>query len=178
MKFILITFKSILLFLILLLLNGCNKSDNNKLKDKNVDNKPTTNETVISENYNIFDKKTNTTDDITMEVINISNKSAKVVVTNNSNTKIVGDNVFGIQVLKDGYWYELPYIVENENFGFLGHGITIESSGSLEYDVMWESYYGELGEGYYRIINNFSTFDENEDNYLNEFYLSSEFEIS
>lgn len=172
MKFLFIAFKFFLLFFVILVLNGCNKSDINE------NNRPTTNETNISEYYNVFDKETNTIDDINMDVINISNKSAKILISNNSNKPINGGNFFEIQVLKDDYWYELPYIVENENFGFLGHGITIESGCSLECDMMWESYYGELVEGHYRFINNFSTLDENEENNFNQFYLSSEFEIN
>lgn len=174
--FIVFILKLVLIFLIMLVLNGCNNSDTNEPRNQNVYNQTLTVESNISENSNIFEKETNTIDSISINIINVDSESAKIIIVNNSSTTIIGDNIFKIQVLKDDNWYELPYVVEDDNFGFLGHGITIESSHTLECDIEWKSYYGVLERGHYRIINNFNTLDKN-DKYLNLFYLSAEFDV-
>ncbi|MDE7290229.1 MAG: hypothetical protein K2N71_12145 [Oscillospiraceae bacterium] len=170
-------FKFFLAVMVMITLCGCAESNTNETPADMAE--ITAAELVdVPDGYVLFEKKTNAIKDVAMELIDVCDTSAKVKITNNLDRTIDVDCVFEVQKKLNDNWYELPYVEHIE--GFLGHANPIESQCSRDIESVWESLYGELEPGEYRIVTCFIAADESGRYYVADYnyYLSAEFEIS
>ena len=110
-------------------LTGCGKSKN----ELDIGNKS---DIKISQN------------DVTMTIKEgtLTNKSATLVLTNNSDKNFEYGNPYEIEVKKDGEWHKI-----NVELDFTMPAFQLSAKESKEIELDWEYGYGRLAEGTYRI---------------------------
>ena len=77
----------------------------------------------------------------------LTNKSATLVLTNNSDKNFQYGNPYGIEIKKDGEWHKI-----NVELDFTIPAFQLLSKESKEIELNWENGYGNLATGTYRII--------------------------
>ena len=77
----------------------------------------------------------------------LTNKSATLVLTNNSDKNFQYGNPYGIEIKKDGEWHKI-----NVELNFDIPAFQLPSKESKEIELNWEIGYGNLATGTYRII--------------------------
>ena len=77
----------------------------------------------------------------------LTNKSATLVLTNNSDNNIQYGNPYKIEIKKDGEWHKI-----NVELYFNLSLFQLSANESKEIDLDWENGYGKLAKGTYRII--------------------------
>lgn len=77
----------------------------------------------------------------------LTNKSATLVLTNNSDKNFQYGNPYEIEIKKDGEWHKI-----NVELDFNLPAFHLSSKESKEVELNWENGYGKLEEGTYRII--------------------------
>ena len=77
----------------------------------------------------------------------LTNKSATLVLTNNSDKNFQYGNPYGIEIKKDGEWHKI-----NVELNFDIPAFQLPSKESKEIELNWENGYGNLATGTYRII--------------------------
>ncbi len=77
----------------------------------------------------------------------LTNKSATLVLTNNSAKKIQYGTPYEIEIKKDGKWHKI-----NVELDFNQPAFQLSSKESKEIELDWENGYGKLAKGTYRII--------------------------
>lgn len=77
----------------------------------------------------------------------LTNKSATLVLTNNSDKNFQYGNTYEIQIKKDGEWHKI-----NVELNFDIPAFPPSSKESKEIELNWENGYGKLAKGTYRII--------------------------
>ena len=77
----------------------------------------------------------------------LTNKSATLVLTNNSDKNFQYGNPYGIEIKKDGEWHKI-----NVELNFDMPAFQLLSKESKEIELDWENEYGKLAKGTYRII--------------------------
>ena len=77
----------------------------------------------------------------------LTNKSATLVLTNNSDKNCQYGNPYEIEIKKDGEWHKI-----NVELDFNLPAFHLSSKESKEVELNWENEYGKLAEGTYRII--------------------------
>ena len=77
----------------------------------------------------------------------LTNKSATLVLTNNSDKNFQYGNPYEIEIKKDGEWHKI-----NVELDFNLPAFHLSSKESKEVELNWENGYGKLAEGTYRII--------------------------
>lgn len=77
----------------------------------------------------------------------LTNKSATLVLTNNSDKNFQYGNPYEIEIKKDGEWYKI-----NVELNFDMPAFPLSSKESKEIELDWENGYGKLAKGTYRII--------------------------
>ena len=100
----------------------------------------------------------------------LSNEGATLVLTNNSDKDYMYGDSYMIQIKKDDKWYGINVEVE-----FMESLTPIKSGETKEMKQDWESVYGKLEQGTYRIIKNINY--ENEEGKLESFNLAVEFKV-
>ena len=91
-----------------------------------------------------------------------------VVITNLSGERFVGTRVFELEVLKNEFWYKVPYAVNDPRFQEDGYTIDPFSSATIFIPVT--VYYGRLSPGTFRILTQASgTYNSNNDYLIIEF---------
>lgn len=111
-------------------LTGCGKSKNESYIGSKSDIK-------ISQNDVIMTIKEGT----------LTNQSATIVLTNNSDKNFEYGNPYGIEVKKDGEWHKI-----NVKLDFTTPAFQLSAKESKEIELNWGGGYGRLAEGTYRII--------------------------
>lgn len=113
-----------------------------------------------------------TIEDITMTIKenSLTDSSAVIVITNNTETDYFTDKKFRIDRNIEGKWYEMSM---KEDMVTTMESLNIISGDSLELDLYWERYYGNLGPGKYRIVKDVTT-NDNHQNYNIEVEFSLE----
>lgn len=94
---------------------------------------------------------------MTIKEDTLSNTSALIKITNQTNDLYYYGNSFSIEYKKKDEWY---YLMPIEEMIFTMQAILIKPNETKEINVEWESYYGKLPVGKYRIIKN--VFQKNE----------------
>ena len=77
----------------------------------------------------------------------LTNKSATLVLTNNSDKNFQYGNPYEIEIKKDGEWHKI-----NVKLDFDMPAFPLSSKESKEIELNWENGYGKLAKGTYRII--------------------------
>ena len=77
----------------------------------------------------------------------LTNKSATLVLTNNSDKNFQYGNPYEIEIKKDGEWHKI-----NVKLNFDMPAFPLSSKESKEIELDWENGYGKLAKGTYRII--------------------------
>ena len=77
----------------------------------------------------------------------LTNKSATLVLTNNSDKNFQYGNTYEIEIKKDGEWHKI-----NVELNFDMPAFPLLSKESKEIELDWENGYGKLAKGTYRII--------------------------
>ena len=77
----------------------------------------------------------------------LTNKSATLVLTNNSDNNFQYGNPYKIEIKKDGEWHKI-----NVELYFNLSLFQLSANESNEIDLDWENGYGKLAKGTYRII--------------------------
>ena len=77
----------------------------------------------------------------------LTNKSATLVLTNNSDKNFQYGNPYEIEIKKDGEWHKI-----NVELYFAMPAFPLSSKESKEIELDWENGYGKLAKGTYRII--------------------------
>ena len=77
----------------------------------------------------------------------LTNKSATLVLTNNSAKNFQYGNPYEIEIKKDGEWHKI-----NVELDFILPAFQLSSKESKEIELDWENGYGKLAKGTYRII--------------------------
>ena len=135
----------------------------------------------FSENYEISsygaDEKIDNTDDVKMSLKSIEDlHKATVEIENNSDKEYrYSESYFEIEGEEEDKWYQLEQYSEpsedNEADSILKSGETKK----IVIDI--EKYYGKLPEGHYRIINQFSYFENPKDWDYDVYNISCEFDV-
>lgn len=77
----------------------------------------------------------------------LTNKSATIVLTNNSDKNFQYGNPYEIEIKKDGEWHKI-----NIELYFDMPAFQLSAKESKEIELDWENGYGKLANGTYRII--------------------------
>ena len=77
----------------------------------------------------------------------LTNKSATLILTNNSDKNFQYGNPYEIEIKKDGEWHKI-----NVELNFDIPAFQLPSKESKEIELNWENGYGNLATGTYRII--------------------------
>ena len=77
----------------------------------------------------------------------LTNKSATLVLTNNSDKNIQYGNPYEIEIKKDGEWHKI-----NVELNFTMPAFQLSARENKEIEINWENGYGKLAKGTYRII--------------------------
>ena len=84
---------------------------------------------------------------LTIKEGTLTNKSATLVLTNNSDKNFQYGNPYEIEIKKDGEWHKI-----NVELYFNMPAFQLSSKESKEIELDWENGYGKLAKGTYRII--------------------------
>ena len=125
-----ILFAILLCGVIVLGMTGCGKQKN----ELDIGNKS---DIKISQNDVIMTIKEGT----------LTNKSATLVLTNNSDKNFQYGNPYEIEIKKDGEWHKI-----NVELYFDMPAFQLSAKESKEIELDWENGYGKLAKGTYRII--------------------------
>lgn len=87
--------------------------------------------------------------DVTMTIKEgtLTNRSATIVLTNNSEKNFQYGNPYEIEIKKDGEWHQI-----NIELYFDMPAFQLSAKESKEIELDWENGYGKLANGTYRII--------------------------
>ena len=77
----------------------------------------------------------------------LTNKSATLILTNNSDKNFHYGNPYQIEIKKDGEWHKI-----NVELDFTLPALQLSPKESKEIELDWENEYGKLAKGTYRII--------------------------
>ena len=77
----------------------------------------------------------------------LTNKSATLILTNNSDKNFQYGNPYEIEIKKDGEWHKI-----NAELDFDMPAFQLSAKESKEIELDWENGYGKLAKGTYRII--------------------------
>ena len=100
----------------------------------------------------------------------LTNKSATLVLTNNSDKNFQYGNPYEIEIKKDGEWHKI-----NIELNFDMPAFPLSSKESKEIELDWENEYGKLAKGTYRIIKGINY--EYEEGKYKSFNIAVEFTI-
>ena len=138
-------------------------------------------EEKFSENYEISpygsEEKIDNTEDVSISLKSVEDLHKVSLVLKNDSDKEYhySESYFEIEGEEEGKWYQLEQYSEpsekNESDSILKAGETNE----MVIDI--EKYYGNLPKGHYRIINQFSYFENPKDWDYDVYYISCEFNI-
>lgn len=128
---------------------------------------------VIEGKWMRFKKMINNFDGVSMEIISGSSTSIKLEILNTVDLDIQFGEDYDLQILQNGRWEGLPYLIEN--WGFNSIAYMAPKDQPIIWEVDWTVFHGELLPGTYRIVKSIMDFRETGD-YTN-YYLDAQFTI-
>lgn len=116
-----------------------------------------------------FTEEVNTLEGVTLTIEEGKASASGVTYTinNQSGQDINFGQDYSLQMEKDGKWY---YVEPKEAIAVTMELLWLPAGTSESYDIIWNSSYGKLSSGHYRIVKNIS------DNAAG-YYLSGEFQL-
>ena len=121
----------------------------------------------------IFTEEVNTLEGISMEIISYDTVSAVVTINNTTQKEITFGEYYDLQILQDGKWYSLSYLIDNYAFDDIAY-ITTQNIPT-QWSVDWTLFHGVLSAGRYRIVKPISVEQDLGD--FAEYYLAVEFTL-
>ena len=100
----------------------------------------------------------------------LTNKSATLILTNNSDKNFQYGNPYEIEIKKDGEWHKI-----NVELNFTMPVFQLSARENKEIEINWENGYGKLAKGTYRIIKGINY--EYEEGKYKSFNIAVEFTI-
>lgn len=100
----------------------------------------------------------------------LTNTGATIVLKNKSDKVFQYGNPYEIEIKRDGKWHKI-----NVEMFFTMPAFWLNPQEIKEFELNWESGYGKLACGTYRIIKDISY--EKEDDTYDKFYIAAEFTI-
>ena len=125
-----VTLIALMCICVVLGMTGCGKSKN----EFDIGNKS---DIKISQNDVIMTIKEGT----------LTNKSATLILTNNSDKNFQYGTSYEIEIKKDGEWHKI-----NVELNFTMPAFQLSARENKEIEINWENGYGKLAKGTYRII--------------------------
>lgn len=104
----------------------------------------------------------------------VSSKGLTVILENNSDKQGLFGEDFSLEKKINGKWYQVP-ISTDGNYGFNSIGYDLASSDAREWKAHWDSLYGSLEAGEYRIVKEILDFRTSGD--FDKYYLTAEFVV-
>ena len=121
----------------------------------------------------VFDDDVNVLEGVTMNITFYKPTSAHLEILNTTDMNIVYGDYYDLQMLQDGQWYSLSYLIDN--WAFTAIGYEPKKNIPSEWYVDWTYFHGVLASGQYRIVKDFHV-SKNEGDYT-EYYMAAEFVI-
>ena len=128
---------------------------------------------VIEGKWMRFKKMINNFDGVSMEILFGSSTSVKLEILNTVDLDVQFGEDYDLQILQNGKWESLPYLIEN--WGFNSIAYMAPKDEPMIWEVDWTVFHGELSPGTYRIVKSIMDFRETGD-YTN-YYLDAQFTI-
>lgn len=105
--------------------------------------------------YIIYKKKApsvTTIENVSIEIKDgtLSNRGASIVITNNSDKKITFGEDFSLEKNIFGKWIKMKTKTEDLWTELVAY--EVNPNESHEYEQIWETWYGRLGKGKYRLV--------------------------
>lgn len=148
-----VTLIALMCICVVLGMTGCGKSKN----EFDIGNKS---DIKISQNDVIMTIKEGT----------LTNKSATLILTNNSDKNFQYGTPYEIEIKKDGEWHKI-----NVELNFTMPAFQLSARENKEIEINWENGYGKLEKGTYRIIKGIDY--EYEEGKYKSFNIAAEFTI-
>lgn len=100
--------------------------------------------------FNEFYKATNN-DTLSMIIKDgtLTNTSATIIISDNNPNHIYGE-WFRIDEQINGEWQEVTRLIDNDSWTLIGY--KADKNNKIELEVNWETIYGKLDSGKYRIV--------------------------
>ena len=130
--------------------------------------------TPKAEPTTVFEEEVNTVKGVSMELVEVTPTSAKLTILNTTDMNIQYGADYDLQILLDGNWYSLSYIIDNAVFEAIGY--MTQKNVPREVDIDWTIFHGVLEPGQYRIVKEVMDFRGTGD--YTEYNLAVEFMIT
>lgn len=101
------------------------------------------------------------TEILRIKITDISNSQIALEIINESKCEAVYEEFYTLEFEKDGVWHRLK--PKNENYAFIEVAYVLEKESTCTWGHRFEKIYGELPEGKYRLIKNFTVFESEND---------------
>lgn len=102
----------------------------------------------------LYKEEVNTFPGVTMKLLYAYPNEIGVEIHNNTDADILFGEDYDLQILKDGEWYSLSYVIDNAAFNSVG--LPVKAEDSRIWGTDWVIFHGVLGEGDYRIVKSVS----------------------
>lgn len=107
---------------------------------------------------------------LTVKENTLTDTGATLILKNDSDVDVQYGNPYELEIKKGGQWYKI-----NVELNFTLPAFLLKSKETKELELNWETGYGKLVSGDYRIIKSIDL--EKEDQTFETFYVSAEFTI-
>ncbi len=121
----------------------------------------------------VFDEEVNVIEGVTMSIYSYKPTYAILEILNTTDMNIIYGDYYDLQVLQDGKWFSLSYLIDN--WGFTAIGYYAQTDIPSEWAVNWTGFHGVLAPGQYRIVKDVQNFRGSGD--YTKYYLAAEFVI-
>ena len=108
----------------------------------------------------------------------VSSTKITLILENSSKLPILYGEPYSLEKKIDGKWYQVPVLIGGDHFAFDDIGYELPPSHRNEQEVNWDTLYGDLQKGEYRIVKGvLDTRSSRGYGTYNEYYLAAEFTI-
>lgn len=94
----------------------------------------------------------------------LTNVGATIIITDTSGRDNIYGNPYHIEKLENGKWIKRKILIDN--LAWTMQGYHVDENNTLEFKINWESIYGKLEKGTYRIVKDTSEPGEEPNHYI------------
>ncbi|MBQ7945081.1 MAG: DUF4362 domain-containing protein [Lachnospiraceae bacterium] len=123
----------------------------------------------------VFDKEVNTFEGVSMNITFYKPTSAHLEILNTTDYDVIYGDYYDLQMLQDGEWYSLSYVIDN--WAFTAIGYYAYKNIPSKWGVDWTGFHGVLEPGQYRIVKHFHVSNDEDTYDHTEYYMAAEFTI-
>lgn len=102
----------------------------------------------------LYTKEVNNLPGVTMKLLYAYPNEIGVEIHNDTDEDILFGEDYDLQILQDGEWYSLSYVIDNAAFNSVG--LPVKAGDSRIWGTDWIIFHGVLGEGDYRVVKSVS----------------------